>query len=102
DPDIVPTNKKRINDTRNWVTSELTKSDYRVIPSQANFFMVDTGNDVQPVIEAFHGRKIIVGRKFPSMSNWLRVSVGKAEEMQKFLAAFRQIVPFPQKSAAAA
>jgi histidinol-phosphate aminotransferase len=100
DPDIVPTNKRRLNDTRKFVTSELVKSGYRVIPSEANFFMVDTGNDVTPVIEAFHQRKIIVGRKFPSMSNWLRVSVGKPEEMQKFLAAFRQIVPVPQKSAA--
>jgi histidinol-phosphate aminotransferase len=102
DPDIVPMNKKRLNDTRKWVTSELTKSGYRVIPSQANFFMVDTGNDVAPVIEAFHQQKIIVGRKFPSMANWLRVSVGKPEEMQKFLAAFREIVPAAQKSAAAA
>ncbi len=102
DPDIVPTNKKRINDTRNWVTSELTKSGYRVIPSQANFFMVDTGNDVAPVIEAFHQQKIIVGRKFPSMGTWLRVSVGKPEEMRAFLAAFHQIVPAAPKSAAAA
>jgi histidinol-phosphate aminotransferase len=101
DPEIVPTNKKRLNDTRKWVTSELTRSGYRVLPSEANFFMVDTGNDVAPVIEAFHQRKIIVGRKFPSMGNWLRVSVGKPEEMQKFLAAFRQIVPVSQKSAAA-
>jgi histidinol-phosphate aminotransferase len=100
DPDIVPTNKKRLNDTRKWVTAELAKSGYRLIPSHANFFMVDTGNDVTPVIKAFHERKIIVGRKFPSMSNWLRVSVGKPEEMQKFLAAFRQIVPVPQKTAA--
>lgn len=102
DANIVPTNKKRLNSTRNLVTSQLTKSGYRVIPSHANFFMVDTGNDVKPVIEAFHERKIIVGRKFPSMGNWLRVSVGKPDEMQKFLAAFREIVPAPQKSAAAA
>lgn len=101
DPEIVPTNKRRLNDTRKWVTGELSKSGYTVIPSQANFFMVDTGGEVTPVIKAFHDRKIIVGRKFPSMGNWLRVSVGKPEEMQKFLAAFRQIVPTPQKSAAA-
>jgi histidinol-phosphate/aromatic aminotransferase/cobyric acid decarboxylase-like protein len=64
--------------------------------------MVEIGSDVAPVIEAFHQKKIIVGRKFPSMANWLRVSVGKPEEMQKFLAAFREIVPAAQKSAAAA
>ena len=102
DPDIVPTNKKRLNGTRKWVTSELTKSGYHVIPSEANFFMVEIGSDVAPIIRAFHDQKIIVGRKFPSMGNWLRVSVGKPEEMQKFLAAFRQIVPTAQKSAAAA
>ncbi|MGC1106176.1 MAG: aminotransferase class I/II-fold pyridoxal phosphate-dependent enzyme [Candidatus Acidiferrales bacterium] len=100
DPDIVPTNKKRLNATRKWVTSELTKSGYRVLPSEANFFMVEIGSDVQPVVEAFHQRKIIVGRKFPSMGNWLRVSVGKPDEMRAFLAAFHQIVPTAQKSAA--
>jgi len=34
-----------------------------------------------------------VGRKFPSMSTWMRVSMGTPEEMQKFMAAFREIVP---------
>jgi histidinol-phosphate aminotransferase len=100
DPDVVPLNKKRLNDTRRWVTGELAKDGHRLIPSEANFFMVDVGGDVSSVVEAFRQRKIMVGRKFPSMGNWLRVSVGKPEEMQKFLAAFREIVP-AQKSAAA-
>jgi histidinol-phosphate aminotransferase len=93
DPDVVQLNKKRLNDARKWVTSELAKDGHRVIPSEANFFMVDIGGDVAPVIQAFHDRKIMVGRKFPSMGTWLRVSVGKPEEMRKFLAAFREIVP---------
>jgi histidinol-phosphate aminotransferase len=100
DPEVVPVNKKRLNDTRKWVTGELAKDGHRVIPSEANFFMVDIGGDVAPVIESFRERKIMVGRKFPSMGTWLRVSVGKPEEMQKFLAAFREIVP-AKKSAAA-
>jgi len=37
--------------------------------------------------------KIMVGRKFPSMGTWLRVSVGKPEEMRAFLASLRQIIP---------
>src|SRR5579864_6724461 len=101
DPEVVPVNKKRLNDTRKWVTGELAKDGHRVIPSEANFFMVDIGGDVAPVIEAFREKKIMVGRKFPSMDTWLRVSVGKPEEMQKFLAAFREIVP-AKKSAQAA
>ncbi|MFZ0213932.1 MAG: aminotransferase class I/II-fold pyridoxal phosphate-dependent enzyme [Candidatus Acidiferrales bacterium] len=100
DPEIVPTNKKRLNDTRKWVMSELTKDGHHVLPSEANFFMVEIGSDVTPVIAAFRERKILVGRKFPSMGTYLRVSVGKPEEMRAFLAAFREIVP-AQKSAAA-
>ena len=99
DPEVVPANKKRLNDTRKWVTAELAKDGHRVMPSEANFFMVDVGGDVSPVIEAFRQRKVMVGRKFPSLGNWLRVSVGKPEEMQKFLAAFREIVPATAKSA---
>ena len=93
DPEVVPANKKRLNDTRKWITAALAKDGHRLMPSEANFFMVDVGGDVSPVIEAFRQRKIMVGRKFPSLGNWLRVSVGKPEEMQKFLAAFREIVP---------
>ena len=101
DPEIVPLNKKRLNETRKWVTAELAKNGHHVIPSEANFFMVDTGGDVTPVIEAFREEKIMVGRKFPSMGTWLRVSVSKPEEMRAFLAVFRQIVPTAQKPAAA-
>jgi len=101
DPEIVPLNKKRLNETRKWVTAELAKDGHRVIPSEANFFMVDIGSDVTPVIQAFREKKIMVGRKFPSMGRYLRVSVGKPEEMRAFLAAFRQIVPGGSRSAAA-
>jgi|SRR5579875_664495 len=100
DSEIVPLNKKRLNHTRKWVMSELVKSGYPVIPSEANFFMVGTGGDVAPVIEAFYRRKILVGRKFPSMARWLRVTVGKPEEMRTFLTAFKEIVP-PRRPASA-
>lgn len=100
DSEIVPLNKKRLNHTRKWVMNELVKSGYHVIPSEANFFMVNTGGDVTPLIEAFYKRKILVGRKFPSMANWLRVTVGKPEEMRLFLTAFKEIV-LPRQSASA-
>jgi histidinol-phosphate aminotransferase len=66
-----------------------------VIPSHANFFMVEIGSDVQPVIEAFRGRGILVGRRFAAMPDWLRVSVGTRAEMKAFLGAFRGIAGTP-------
>ena len=99
DPNLVPRQKKLLNDTRKWLVSELTKQGRRTMPSEANFVMVDVGGDVAPVIQAFRARKILVGRKFPSLPNWLRVTVGKRDEVGAFLAALPEIVPVPAAAA---
>jgi len=64
-----------------------------VIPSQANFFMVDLGREVKPVIAALRDRGVEVGRLFPALSTHLRVTVGTREEMQAFLVAFASVMP---------
>ena len=93
DPNLVPTQKKRLNDTKRWLYSELERYGRRYIPSQANFLMIDVGRDVTPVIAAFRQNKILVGRKFPSLSSWLRVSIGTREQMEAFLKGLQAIVP---------
>ena len=93
DPDHVPRQRKMLNDTRRWLVAELARQGRRTIPSETNFVMIDMGGDVAPVIQAFRQRKILVGRKFPSMPNWLRVSIGKPEEMKAFVAGLSEIVP---------
>ena len=86
---------------RNNTTKVLESWGYASIPSQTNFFMVSLGDrTVQPVIEEFRKRGILVGRPFPPMLNHLRVSVGTPEDMEKFIKAFKEI--FPQKAAATA
>jgi histidinol-phosphate aminotransferase len=89
----VPSERKRLNDTRRWLCAELEKDGRRYIPSETNFLMIHVGRDVAPLIGDFRGRKILVGRKFPSLGDWLRVSIGTQEETAKFLAALRQLVP---------
>jgi histidinol-phosphate/aromatic aminotransferase/cobyric acid decarboxylase-like protein len=54
--------------------------------------MVNLRTEAGPVIEEFWRRKILVGREFPPMTKYLRVSLGTDEEMKRFFSAFRQIV----------
>jgi len=93
--DLVPRMKRRMNDTRRWLTGQLATDGRRFIPSETNFVMIATGGDVAPLIEAFKARGILVGRRFPSMPTWLRVSVGTPEEMKAFVTALRELVPVP-------
>jgi histidinol-phosphate aminotransferase len=82
---------------RNKTSRELDEWGYPVIPSQTNFFMVSLHErTVQPVIEEFRQKGILVGRPFPPMLNHLRVSIGREDEMDKFMKAFKEI--FPKKS----
>ena len=93
DPEIVPRQRTLINDTRRWLVAEMTRQGRKSIPSHTNFVMIDVGDDVKPVIQAFRDRNILVGRRFPSLPNWLRVTIGTPEQVKAFAAAFQEIVP---------
>ncbi|HZP48349.1 MAG TPA: histidinol-phosphate transaminase [Vicinamibacterales bacterium] len=88
--------RKMVVDLREKTSSELRAHGYDVIPSQTNFFMVSIGREIQPVIEEFRAKKVLVGRPFPPMTTHMRVSIGTAEEMERFTKAFKEI--FPAKS----
>lgn len=92
--------KQKITATRKWLSAELTKDNRSFIPSYANFLMIDVGTDTQPVIDQFRERSILVGRKFPSMPTFLRVTIGTQPEIEAFYAALRQIVPVAPAQAA--
>ena len=96
----VPHCRGIMNGTRRWLYAEMEKDGRATIPSEANFVMIDVGSDVEPVIAALRERHVLVGRKFPSLPNWLRVSIGTQEEMQQFVAALRAVVPAGEKQVA--
>jgi len=93
DVDYAETCRSRINATRRWLMGELAKDGRGYTNSQANFLMIDMGTDVTPIIEQFRARNILVGRRFPSMKNFLRVTIGTQPETESFLAALREIAP---------
>ncbi len=92
--------REKINGTRTWLCDELAKDGRSYIPSQANFVMIDMHTDVRPIIDQFAARKILVGRRFPSMSNFLRITIGTQQETETFVAALREIAPARASKAA--
>ena len=85
---------KRVTlELRKKTTAELTNLGYAVVPSEANFFFVHVRRPIPPVIDEFKKKGVLVGRPFPPFMEHLRVSVGTADEMSRFLTAFKDIVP---------
>jgi histidinol-phosphate aminotransferase len=86
-------NGQRLNsEAKAFVTSALDKMGYKTIPSQANFIMMDVRRPVVPLIQALKQHNVHVGRLFPALQNYMRVTIGKKSEMEAFLSAFRQVV----------
>jgi histidinol-phosphate/aromatic aminotransferase/cobyric acid decarboxylase-like protein len=54
--------------------------------------MVNVRQPGRQIIEALAKEKIYVGRVWPSMPTYVRVSVGTQEEMNKFKTAFLKVM----------
>jgi histidinol-phosphate aminotransferase len=92
DPDQVPNGRRLNGEARAFVTGELETMGYKSIPSQANFIMFDCKRPVVPLIQALSRHNVRVGRLFPALPNYMRLTIGKKSEMENFLTAFREVV----------
>jgi len=90
--------KKTTAALRSQTTAQLKALGYEVIPSETNFFMVGIKTKVEPIIEEFRKKKVAVGRPFPPMNEHLRVSIGTADEMARFMVAFKEIFASKQQA----
>jgi histidinol-phosphate aminotransferase len=64
--------------------SQAAQRSLKVIPSFANFAMLDAARPAAQVSSYFKQKGILVGRRFPLMDNFVRVSFGRPNEMQQF------------------
>lgn len=79
--------KNAIERTR--FVAEMKKLGLSCAEPHGNFVMVDLGRPVSPVIGALAAKRILVGREFGAMPNFLRVTLGTAAEMTTFYPVFR-------------
>jgi histidinol-phosphate aminotransferase len=54
--------------------------------------MLDTKRPAKAVVAAMAQQKVIIGRVWPIMPNWTRITVGTQDEMTRFQAAFKQVM----------
>ncbi len=84
----------RVVDTREWFKAEIEKLGFTCPPSAANFlFITHKSIPAREIFEKARANKIIV-RFFdkPRIDNYLRVTIGTREEMEKFLSFLTNLV----------
>src|SRR5215510_431185 len=92
DPSLVPTRKKINADVRSETFAFLDRYGYKYTPSTSNCFMLDARRPTKEVIDAMAARNVYIGRAWPVWPTHVRITVGSKAEMEKFQAAFREVM----------
>ena len=92
DPQLVP-ERRRINaGIRQQTFQWLDRNGYSYIPSESNCFLLDTKRPGKGVRDAMAKENVLIGRVWPVMPTWVRVTVGTQGEMEKFQSAFQKVM----------
>lgn len=70
----------------------LEHNGYTYIPSESNCFMIDVKKPGRQIQQAMAKENVFIGRTWPIMPNWVRITVGTQDEMEKFQAAFQKVM----------
>ena len=62
------------------------------VKSQTNFVFFESGMDIQKLNESMKAEGVMVGRPFPPLMNWCRISTGTLEEVQLFCKALGRVL----------
>lgn len=89
---LVEHRRKILTANREETAGWLDGKGYAYVPSEANMLMIDVRRPGHQVFQAMLAQKVAIGRTWPSMPNHVRVSIGTADEMKRFRAAFARVM----------
>ena len=92
DANIIPQRKKINADIRSQTFDWLTANNYSFIPSVSNCFMLDTKRPGKEVLAAMAAKNVYIGRVWPIMPTYVRITVGTHSDMQKFQVAYKEVI----------
>jgi len=74
---------RNTNDRQEFFNQAMARA-LKPIDSHTNFVMMNTFHPAEDVIQHFRKNNILIGRRFSPMDTYIRVSLGRPEEMQAF------------------
>ena len=86
--------RRNLNDRQEFFNQAMARA-VKPIDSHANFVMLNTYHSAEEVIQHFRQSNILIGRTFPPMSTYIRISLGRPEEMLRFWQAW-DTLPYPK------
>ncbi|MBT8280288.1 MAG: histidinol-phosphate aminotransferase family protein [Muriicola sp.] len=79
-------------EAKGHIYSTLDSLGLSYIPSHTNFVFFKTGVPIEDLIRDMKKHDILIGRPFPPLTEWARISTGTMEEVKAFGTALRKVM----------
>lgn len=92
DPTQMQREQAANREARAFTTKWFTDAGYTVVPSQTNFVLVNIRRDSREFRDVCRAQGAAVGRPFPPLTNYSRISIGTMDEMRRATAIFQRVL----------
>ncbi|MDN3204651.1 pyridoxal phosphate-dependent aminotransferase [Algoriphagus sediminis] len=77
---------------RKMITDTLDEMNLEYLPSNTNFVFFHSGRDITKLNEQMLAKGVRIGRPFPPLNDWCRISTGTLEETAMFNQALKEVL----------
>jgi len=100
DPRIIAERRSINTAVREETFAWLDKNGYSYIRSESNCFLLDTKRPAKSFIASMAAQNVFIGRAWPVLPTYARITVGTRAEMEQFQSAFERTMKSPVVAAA--
>ena len=79
-------------EAKQTVYNTLDNLGLKYVNSHTNFVFFKTGRPISGLMAAMKKEGVLIGRPFPPMLNWARISTGTSQQMQHFSDALKRVM----------
>jgi histidinol-phosphate aminotransferase len=100
DPTFIEKERARNKEARDFTRNFFHKNGFKDSESNTNFLFVDVKRPIQEFQKACREQFVQVGRPFPPLTTYARISIGTLDEMKKATEVFAKVLNVQAKAAA--
>ncbi|MEM7347102.1 MAG: histidinol-phosphate transaminase [Chloroflexota bacterium] len=92
DQDFYEMSLSKNKEAKALIYNTLDELELRYVPSHTNFVFFHTGQDIRELIPQMRAKGVAIGRPFPPLTDWCRISTGTIEDVKQFGVALKEVL----------
>ncbi|MCG8441805.1 MAG: aminotransferase class I/II-fold pyridoxal phosphate-dependent enzyme [Caulobacterales bacterium] len=92
DQEFMAYSKGKIEEARQMISEAVTANGLTHLPTTTNFMLVDVQGDADDFRQKMLDRKVMIRGVYRTYTNWSRVSMGKIEDVERYVAALPEVI----------